>query len=137
MVRIYIVSAFGLVSRDNGSNSDPFCILKLGDKKTYNERANYIDDEPNPDIHKEFAFEAVFPGCPEFSIALWDYDMLFGDELIGETKLDLEDRWFSADWKATENKPIEYRQLYHPSSSGSQGTVKLWAEIIPVASDVR
>lgn len=26
-------------------------------------------------------------------------------------------------------KPVEYRQLFHPSSTGSQGVVKLWVEI--------
>jgi len=61
-------------------------------------------------------FEAVFPGCPELSVKIMDYDLLFGDELIGETKVDLEDRYFSADWKSAMNKPIEYRQLYHPST---------------------
>ena len=30
-------------------------------------------------------------------------------------------------------KPIEYRQLYHPSSQVSQGVVKLWVEIYPNA----
>jgi len=27
-----------------------------------------------------------------------DYDPIFGDELIGKTILDLEDRFFSMDW---------------------------------------
>lgn len=29
------------------------------------------------------------------------------------------------------DKPIEYRDLYHPSTEISQGNVKLWLEIIP------
>ena len=48
---------------------------------------------------------------------MWDYDLLFGDELIGETRVDMEDRYFSADWKSITYKPIEHRQLYHPSSA--------------------
>ena len=119
LVRLYIVSAYGLAQRDNDSDSDPFTIVKLGDKKTYNDRENYKDNEPNPDIYKEFNFEAVFPGCPEIIVQLWDMDMLFGDELIGETRVDLEDRYFSADWRSIVAKPIEHRQLYHPSSSVS------------------
>jgi hypothetical protein len=42
--------------------------------------------------------------------------MLFGDDLIGETLIDLEDRYFSSDWNAMPMKPIEYRNLYHPCS---------------------
>ena len=131
LVRVYILSAFNLAKRDNDSNSDPYTILKLG-KKKYSDRENYIDDESNPDIYRQWEFEALFPGCPELLIQLWDYDMLFGDELIGETRLDLEDRYFSADWKAALDKPVEYRKLSHPSTEIPQGFVKLWAEIIPI-----
>ena len=68
-------------------------------------------------------------------VAVWDYDLLFGDDLIGETIIDLEDRYFSADWNAMPMKPIEYRKLYHPSSAKDQGSVKLWVEIIPTTSN--
>lgn len=47
VVRLYMVSAFDLASRDNGGESDPFLIIKLGDK-VYNDRVNYLEDEPNP-----------------------------------------------------------------------------------------
>ena len=49
-------------------------------------------------------------------------DAIFGDELIGETLLDVEDRFFSMEWQNLDEKPIEYRQIYHPSSSLSQPT---------------
>ena len=64
-------------------------------------------------------------------IQAMDYDDLFGDDLIGETNIDLEDRFFSPEWQAIKNKPVEYRQLYHPSTKISQGVVKLWVEIHP------
>lgn len=117
LMRVFIVGAYGLAQRDNDSDSDPFTILQLGNIKTYNERENYIDNESNPSIYKQFDFEAVFPGCPELLVQLWDYDLLFGDELIGETRVDMEDRYFSADWKSATHKPIEHRQLYHPSTA--------------------
>jgi hypothetical protein len=37
MVRVYILSAFDLSSRDNGSHSDPYIIMKTGNKE-FNER---------------------------------------------------------------------------------------------------
>jgi hypothetical protein len=77
-----------------------------------------------------FEFEANFPGCPMLNLAIFDYDDLFGDDLIGETKIDLEDRFFSPEWQALLHKPVEYRQLYHQSSACSQGQVKCWVEIV-------
>jgi hypothetical protein len=60
-----------------------------------------------------------------------DYDDLFGDDLIGITHVDLEDRYFLPEWRAINNKPIEYRQIFHPSSGVSQGVLKMWVEINP------
>ena len=59
----------------------------------------------------------------------WDYDTLFGDDLIGETIIDLEDRYFNSDFRSFLNKPIEHRRLSHYSTEMSQGTVVMWAEI--------
>jgi hypothetical protein len=50
IVRLYVLSAYDLSSRDNGSDSDPYLNIVLG-PKVYNERANYLEDEPNPDFY--------------------------------------------------------------------------------------
>ena len=60
--------------------------------------------------------------------------MFFGDELIGTTKLDLDDRFFNKEWNSIEHKPIEYRDIFHPSTLIAQGTVKCWCEINPMTS---
>jgi len=62
-------------------------------------------------------------------IRAMDHDMLFGDELIGNTLVDLEDRYFLPDWCAIKDKPIEYRPIHHPSSAVAQGVIKCWIEI--------
>jgi hypothetical protein len=79
-----------------------------------------------------FEFDVEFPGAFPILIQAFDYDDLFGDDLIGETTIDLDDRFFSPEWQSMNHKPIEYRQLLHPSSTGSQGVVKMWVEINPV-----
>jgi hypothetical protein len=78
-----------------------------------------------------FEFHATFPGCSKLKIQMWDRDRVFGDDYIGETLVDLEDRFFSPEWQSIKNKPIEYRQLYHKSTKVSQGIIKCWIEIIP------
>jgi len=136
VVRLYAIEAFDLSPRDVGSPSDPYLIIKCNNK-TYNERKNYQLDEPNPKFHKCYDFEGIFPGCSPLTIDCMDYDTLFGDELIGTTVVDLEDRYFSIEWSTLREKPIEFRQIYHESTSLSQGVIKMWVEInaanIPLA----
>ena len=130
IVRVYMIEGFDLASRDIGGFSDPYLKLRLGSKKV-SDRKNYIMDEPNPKFCKHWDFTTTFPGCPMLFIDAMDYDDLFGDDLIGGTTVDLEDRYFLPEWRALHDKPVEYRQIYHPSSSVSQGQLKLWIEINP------
>jgi Ca2+-dependent lipid-binding protein len=123
-----MIDAANLASRDIGSASDPYLSMTIGRKK-YTERENYQLDEENPDFFKSYDFESEFPGCPPLNIDVMDYDDLFGDDLIGSTQVDLEDRYFNHEWAALKDKPIETRQLYHPSMGASQGLVRMWVEI--------
>ena len=107
--------------------------MSLGNK-ICNDRDNYQTDEPNPKFYKVYDFEAVFPGCAPLTVNIMDYDEIFGDDSIGTTTVDLEDRYFSPEWQSIHDKPIELRSLYHPSSSIAQGTVRMWVEIHSLAA---
>ena len=107
-IRVYMISGYDMASRDNGSASDTYLVLKCNEQE-YNERDNYQLDEANPDFYKRYDFSGVFPGSTPLEIAVWDYDMIFGDELVGSTSIDLEDRFFCVDWNSHPHKPIEYR----------------------------
>ena len=48
---------------------------------------------------------------------VWDYNDIWAHELIGETSIDLDDRFFNPEWQKLKYKPIEYRQLFHPDSN--------------------
>ncbi len=61
---------------------------------------------------------------------MWDHDVVLNDDLIGETLIDLENRFYSKTWRSLSNYPIETRQLYHPDSKTPRGTISLWCEII-------
>jgi Ca2+-dependent lipid-binding protein len=123
-----MIEGYNLASRDIGSDSDPYLVMQLGDQ-VFNEREHYLLDNPNPAFHKHFDFVATFPGCPQLIVHAMDYDDLFGDDLIGTTIVDLEDRYFLPEWRAINEMPIEYRSIYHPSSNVSQGVLKMWIEI--------
>ena len=38
------------------------------------------------------------------------------------------------EWQSVENKPIEYRELYHKDFDKGQGTVKLWVDIYEMSN---
>ena len=61
-------------------------------------RDSYKIDEPNPKFNKYFEFSGTFPGAAPLIIEAYDYDDLFGDDLIGKTSIDLDDRFFCGNW---------------------------------------
>lgn len=97
LIRAYMVSAYNLSSRDNGSDSDPYLKLTCNGK-VFSDRDNYQLDNPQPDFFKKFEFEGKFPGSTPLKVEVWDYDMIFGDDLIGTSIVDLEDRFFNMEW---------------------------------------
>ncbi len=116
VVHLYLLSGYDFASRDIGSPSDPYLIVTCGDTEI-NDRDNYQNDEPNPKFNVRHDFSVSFPGAPPLIIEAYDYDLLFGDDLIGKTSVDLDDRFFNPKWQAIDEKPIETRELYHMSSS--------------------
>lgn len=134
IVRFYAIDGYNMASRDNGSPSDTYLALECNGHKV-NERDIYQLDEPNPKFNKMYDFEAHFPGSSPLKIEVWDYDAIFGDELVGSSTLDLEDRYFTLDWVALKDKPVETRPLYHPSSNMAQGYIKCWVEINKVLGE--
>jgi len=93
-------------------------------------RDEYFLDDPNPQFFQVFEFNGKFPGVSPLEIEAWDYDDLFGDDLIGKTIVDLDDRFFCPEWRNIRDKPIEYRELYHPSTSLAQGNIICWVDIL-------
>ncbi|XP_056144940.1 fer-1-like protein 6 [Lampris incognitus] len=106
LVRVYIVSASNLHPSDSDGKSDPYIILRLG-KTEIKDRDNYIPKQLNPVFGRSFEIQAMFPKESLLSVLIYDYDMVGGDDLIGETHIDLEDRFYSRH-RATCGLPAEY-----------------------------
>ena len=92
-----MLEGFNFAKRDAFSESDPYLFIKCG-KTEFNEQKNYQLDTACPEFFKCYDFITDFPGAPVVEILAYDYDDFFGDELIGKSILELDDRYFSQQW---------------------------------------
>ena len=129
IIRVYIIDAFDLESKDKLSESDPFVRVKIGKCKQDN-KSEYQKNNNNPSIYKAFELPATLPGKSMLKVQFWDFNSLTTNTKIGTTKIDLEDRFFNEKWLALEEKPIETRPLKIKSARRPQGYVRLWVEIL-------
>ena len=131
IIRVYVLKAFSLAHMDEDSPSDPYLKIKLGEQVQDNEK-EYQTDKTDCDFYKMFEFKSMLPGSSQLQVQVWDKDFLVKDDLIGETIIDLENRFFSRRWRKLNYVPIETRDLKHPDSTANKGRIQLWVEIIPV-----
>ncbi|XP_062935780.1 fer-1-like protein 6 [Cynocephalus volans] len=94
LIRVYIVAAFNLSPADPDGKSDPYIVIKLG-KTEIKDRDKYIPKQLNPVFGRSFEIQATFPKESLLSVLIYDHDMIGTDDLIGETKIDLENRFYS------------------------------------------
>ena len=130
IVRVYVLELNNLAKKDLLSESDPYIKLFLNGKEIINEKDNHQDDQKNCKWYKHYDIPTEIPGASTLTLQVWDYDDLLSDDLIGETTIDLEDRYFDDKWQELKYKPIEVRPLLHPDINGSQGEAYMWLEII-------
>ncbi|XP_026231915.1 LOW QUALITY PROTEIN: fer-1-like protein 6 [Anabas testudineus] len=106
LIRVYIVSATNLHPADPDGKADPYIVLRLG-KNEIKDRDNYIPKQLNPVFGRSFEMQATFPQESLLTLLIYDFDLVGGDDLIGETRIDLENRFYSRH-RATCGLPTEY-----------------------------
>eukprot|EP00062_Callorhinchus_milii_P015036 gi/632964862/ref/XP_007898605.1/ PREDICTED: otoferlin isoform X2 [Callorhinchus milii] len=94
LVRVYVVRSTDLHPADINGKADPYIVIKLG-KSEIKDKENYISKQLNPVFGKSFDIEATFPMESMLTVAIFDWDLVGSDDLIGETKIDLENRYYS------------------------------------------
>lgn len=133
VVRLYIIEAFNLSSRDLTSPSDPYLYIQLGDT-IIDERDKHQDDTENPKFYSTYEFKVDLVSTPLLKIKVFDYDYI-GKDLIGETVINLDDRYYSPFWRSMPQKPIESRSLYSEETSTERGRLRLWVDIFKAGEE--
>ena len=135
MCRLYVLRALDLIPQnsDGDASCDPYFEIKLNGQSVLNTRARRLSDSCFPEFYEVHQVPVKLPGDSDIGIAVYDWNgddiggrlrSMMGnhssDDLVGETVIDLEDRWFSSMFHCLSDKPIERRPLYHPSSKHVQ-----------------
>ncbi|XP_030074743.1 fer-1-like protein 6 [Microcaecilia unicolor] len=94
LIRVYVVAGLNLSPADPDGKSDPYIVLRIG-KTEIKDRNNYIPKQLNPIFGRSFELQATFPQESLLTVLIYDHDLVGTDDLIGATKIDLENRFYS------------------------------------------
>lgn len=94
VVRVYIIRAIDLQPMDSNGLADPYLVVTLG-KTKIKENDKYIPNTLNPVFGRMFELTAFIPISKDLQITVMDYDLIGKDDKIGETVIDLENRFLS------------------------------------------
>uniref|UniRef100_A0A8C2HLQ1 Fer-1 like family member 4 n=1 Tax=Cyprinus carpio TaxID=7962 RepID=A0A8C2HLQ1_CYPCA len=94
LVRVYVVKATNLAPTDPNGKADPYVVVKVGQQQM-DSKERYIPKQLNPVFGEVFELTVSFPLETELTLYVFDHDLVGSDDLIGETRVDLENRFYS------------------------------------------
>ncbi|XP_025788448.1 fer-1-like protein 4 [Puma concolor] len=94
LVRVYVVKATNLAPADPNGKADPYVVVSAG-RERQDTKERYIPKQLNPIFGEVLELSISLPAEPELTVAVFDHDLVGSDDLIGETHIDLENRFYS------------------------------------------
>ncbi|XP_008568705.1 PREDICTED: fer-1-like protein 4 [Galeopterus variegatus] len=94
LVRVYVVKATNLAPADPNGKADPYVVVSAG-RERQDTKERYIPKQLNPVFGEVLELSISLPAEPELTVAIFDHDLVGSDDLIGETHIDLENRFYS------------------------------------------
>ncbi|XP_047708318.1 fer-1-like protein 4 isoform X4 [Prionailurus viverrinus] len=94
LVRVYVVKATNLAPADPNGRADPYVVVSAG-RERQDTKERYIPKQLNPIFGEVLELSISLPAEPELTVAVFDHDLVGSDDLIGETHIDLENRFYS------------------------------------------
>eukprot|EP00117_Sycon_ciliatum_P005571 scpid7068/ scgid9464/ Myoferlin; Fer-1-like protein 3 len=95
IIRVYVVKATDLQPQDPNGKNDPYLRIYLGKERLVNDKDSYIPNTLDPIFGKMFEIKATLPVEHQLRVQVMDWDLLTADDMIGETTIDLEDRYLT------------------------------------------
>jgi hypothetical protein len=137
VVRVYVLRALELRPVGSDGLANPYLVASLGPKNIGN-ASEAIKGTLYPPFYRTFEFKPALPGASSLTLRVMHHNdnPLPGqkDSLIGETVIDLEDRWFSEEWqKCRAMPPLERRALVLKLGAAAQGKLEMLVEILSAA----
>nr|XP_022342080.1 myoferlin-like isoform X4 [Crassostrea virginica] len=94
VIRVYVICGIDFQPNDTSGLADPYIEIILGNKKI-SDRDNYKPNTIDPVFGQMFELTAMLPVQKDLTIRIMDYDIISSDDVIGETRIDLENRYLS------------------------------------------
>jgi hypothetical protein len=129
VVRVYVLRGLQLITKKGKAKScDSYVSLKVSGEA---QKTDIVDKTQNPKFYKAFDFKTRFPDVEtQLTVSVFNDSGLFGDDLIGETSISLENRLYSKQWQEG-RRPTERRPLFTGKKGRlPQGYIELCIDIV-------
>ncbi|CAF1333357.1 unnamed protein product, partial [Rotaria sordida] len=105
--RLYIIKALLYRGWDQAGKADPFIKIVLNEDTIIDDLDGKLLNTLEPVFGKSYEFDVQLPFQSLIRIQIWDWDMTSPNDMIAETKIDIENRRFSCH-RATCGLPKRY-----------------------------